>query len=59
MLVFPSDLEEVEEICGTGVNAYQVLIACWGWVREFRDFELCWSLVLVSLGPEGEVMDVP
>jgi hypothetical protein len=40
MLVFPSDLEEVEEIRGGGVDCDCVLMAGGSWVWKLSYFEL-------------------
>ena len=38
MLVFPADLEEVEEVGGGCVDGYEVLVWLGGWGREVGDF---------------------
>ena len=44
MLVFAGDLEQVEEVCRSGVDADYVLVFCRFGVGEDSDFELAGAL---------------
>jgi len=48
MLVFATDLEQVEEVCGSGVNGDQVLVWFGRWVRQIGDLEVLRTLMVVS-----------
>lgn len=44
MLVFTTDLEEVEEVCCGCVDGDEVFVGLWGWVGEVGYFELVRAL---------------
>lgn len=46
MLVFAADLEEVEEVCDSGVDVDGILLGCGDWVGEVGYFEFVGALGL-------------
>lgn len=50
MLVLATDLEQVEEVCGSGVDSDQVLVWFRRWVRQISDLEVLRTLMVVSFG---------
>jgi hypothetical protein len=51
MLVFPTDLKKVEEVCCGGVDGNQVFAGLWRWVGEVDYFEVLGALfVFVNWG---------
>ena len=54
MLIFPANLEEVEEVCGGRVNGYKVLGWRGNWIGEARDCELLRSLSCELVHREGQ-----
>lgn len=53
MLVFTSDLEQVEEVCGGGVDGDKVFVGLWGGRGEVEDFEIFGALGRVSIWSGG------
>lgn len=47
-MVFATDLEQVEEVCGSGVNGDQVLVWFRRWVRQISDLEILRTLMVIS-----------
>ena len=45
MLVFAPDLEQVEEVCGGGVDGDEVFVGFWGGRGEVEDFEVFGTLI--------------
>lgn len=48
VLVFPLDLEDVEEVCGRGVDLDDILVVLGHRVREVGDLELLGALFCKS-----------
>lgn len=44
VLVFAADLEQVEEVCGAGADANEVLVCRGSWVGDGGYDEVSWAL---------------
>ena len=46
MLVLATDLEQVEEVCGSGMDSDQILVRLGSWVRQISDLEVFRTLMV-------------
>jgi len=53
VLVFAADLEQVEEVCGRGVDGDEVLVGLGGRGGEGGYFEVFWALGVLMLISDG------
>jgi hypothetical protein len=54
MLILSTDLEQVEEVCGSGMNGDQILVWFGRWIRQICDLEVLRTLMgMLKLKPRS------
>lgn len=48
MLILATDLEQVKEVCGSGMDGDQILVWFRRWVGQISDLEILRTLMVVS-----------